>query len=109
MKKKIIMLVAGLALTFNVFASPDKGQTYYLKYMRPYFDLNGQEFASKRIKAEWKRYFKKDAAKFIKTYSKKYPDSAEFLNGDKFKKIAPHLEEFAIKYAADSGAVASCN
>ncbi|WP_354622707.1 hypothetical protein [Psychromonas sp. MME2] len=107
--KKLIMLTLGLMLTFNVFADAAKGQKYYLKYLRPHFAINGQEFASQHLKVEWKRLFKNDAKRFIKEYTKKFPDSAEFLNGDTFQKIAPDLADFAEKYAADSGELASCN
>ena len=107
--KKIILLVLGFALTFNVFADAAKGQKYYLKYMRPHFAMNGNEFAGQHLKIEWKQLFKKDAKKFIKTYSKKYPDSAEFLNGKTFQKIAPDVADFVEKYAADSGELASCS
>jgi hypothetical protein len=107
--KKIIMLTLGLILTFNVLADAEKGQKYYLKYMRPYLEINGQEFASAHLKVEWKRMFKKDAKRFIKKYSKKYPDANEYFNSDDFQKIAPDVADFAIKYAADSGELASCN
>lgn len=107
--KKLIMLTLGLILTFNVSADAAKGQTYYLKYLRPHFSINGQEFASQHIKIEWKHLFKNDSSRFIKEYTKKYPQSAEFLNSDIFQKIAPDVKDFATKYAADSGELASCN
>jgi len=107
--KKLMLLTLGLILTFNVFADATKGQKYYLKYLRPHFAINGQEFASQHLKVEWKRLFKKDSSRFIKEYTKKYPQSAEFLNSDTFQKIAPDVKEFATKYAADSGELASCN
>jgi len=107
--KKLILMAVGVLLTFNVFADAAKGQKYYLKYLRPHFEINGQEFASQHLKVEWKRLFKKDAKRFIKKYSKKYPESVEFLNGDVFQKIAPDVKDFAVKYAADSGELASCN
>jgi hypothetical protein len=107
--KKLIMLTLGVMLTFNVFADAAKGQKYYLKYLRPHFAINGQEFASQHLKVEWKRLFKKDAKRFIKEYTKKFPESAEFLNGEIMQKIAPDVKDFTIKYAADSGELASCN
>lgn len=107
--KKLIMLTLGLILTFNVSADAAKGQNYYLKYLRPNFSINGQEFASQHLKVEWKHLFKKDSSRFIKEYAKKYPQSAEFLNSDIFQKIAPDVQDFATKYAADSGELASCN
>ncbi|PWI34080.1 hypothetical protein DI392_07755 [Vibrio albus] len=108
MKKILIGLMVAM-LSFNVFADAAKGQQYYLKYLRPLFGYNGQEFATQHLKIEWKRYFKKDAKKFIQKYSKKHPEAAEFLASDTFQKIAPHVEDFAVKYAADSGELPSCN
>lgn len=107
--KKLIMLTLGLILTFNVSADAAKGQTYYLKYLRPHFAINGQEFASQHLKVEWRHLFKKDSSRFIEEYTEKYPQSAEFLNSDIFQKIAPDVKDFATKYAADSGELASCN
>lgn len=107
--KKIILGVMIALMSFGASADADKGQQYYLKYLRPHFEYNGQEFAAQHLKVEWKRYFKKDGEKFIKKYSKKHPESAEFLASDKFQKIAPHIKDFAMKYAADSGELPSCN
>lgn len=103
------MLTLGLILTFNVFADAAKGQESYLEYLRPHFGINGQEFASQHLKVEWKRLFKKNGKRFIKEYTKKFPESSEFLNSDKFQEIALDLKDFTIKYAADSGELASCN
>ncbi|MGF1733429.1 hypothetical protein [Photobacterium kasasachensis] len=108
MKKYVLGLMFALA-SFGVSADAAKGQEYYLEYLRPYFEYNGQEFAEQHLKVEWKRYFKKDGARFIKKYSKKHPNAAEFLASDKFQEIAPHIKDFAVKYAADSGELPSCN
>lgn len=91
------------------YADVSKGQELYLEYLRPVFGYNGQDFASQNLKVEWKRYFKKDAKKFIKKYSKKHPEATEFLNSEKFQEIAPDIKDFAMKYAADSGELAACN
>lgn len=108
MKKLILALMFAL-VPFGASADPAKGQEYYLEYLRPHFGYNGQDFAAQHLKVEWKRYFKKDAAKFIKKYSKKHPESAEFLGSEKFQEMAPHIKDFAMKYAADSGELPSCN
>lgn len=108
MKKLFIGLIA-LTISFGVFADAAKGQKYYLKYLRPHFGYNGQKFAEQHLKVEWKRMFKKDAKRFIKKYSKKHPKSATYLKSEQFKKIAPHIKDFAMKYAADSGELPSCN
>ncbi len=68
--KQITIGIITLLFAASAFADADKGQKYYLKYLRPYFDYNGQVFAQQHLKIEWARYFKDDGAKFIKTYSK---------------------------------------
>lgn len=107
--RKIILTAILLLVSFGASADAMKGQEYYLEYLRPLFGYNGQEFASQHLKVEWKRYFKKDAKKFIKKYSKKHPDSADFLGSEKFQEIAPDIKDFAMKYAADSGELAACD
>jgi hypothetical protein len=107
--KKIVMGLLVTMLSFGVYADADKGQEYYLEYLRPLFGYNGQEFSQQYLKVEWKRYFKKDASRFIKKFSEKHPDSAEFLNSEKFQEIAPDVADFAMKYAADSGELAACD
>jgi hypothetical protein len=107
--KKIILTTLLLLFSFNASADATKGQADYLEYLRPVFGYNGQEFASQYLKVEWKRYFKKDASKFIKKFSKKHPESADFLASEKFQEIAPDIKDFAMKYAADSGELAACD
>ncbi|MGY5453352.1 hypothetical protein ACVFI8_20760 [Agarivorans sp. MS3-6] len=96
-------------LSSGVLADSAKGQEYYLEYLKPLFGYNGQDFAAQHLKVEWKRYFKKDAKKFIKMYTKKHPEASEFLQSEKFLEIAPDLKDFAMKYAADSGELAACD
>ncbi|PML32178.1 hypothetical protein BCT78_16070 [Vibrio breoganii] len=108
MKKLILGLMIGL-LSCGVQADAAKGQEAYLEYLRPLFGYNGQDFASQHLKVEWKRYFKKDAARFIKKYSSKHSEASEFLNSAKFQEIAPDVADFAMKYAADSGELAACD
>ena len=53
--------------------------------------------------------FKKEAKRFIKTFSKKYPKSETFLKSEEFQKIAQDLKAFMMKYAADAGELPSCS
>ncbi|MDG3088311.1 hypothetical protein P7F88_20450 [Vibrio hannami] len=108
MRKLILGLMVAL-FSLGAQADASKGQEYYLEYLKPMFGYNGQEFAAQHLKVEWKRYFKKDAKRFIKKFSKKHPESAEFLKSDKFQEIAPDIADFAMKYAADSGELAACD
>lgn len=108
MKKTIVALAIAM-VSFGALADAEKGQEYYLTHLRPHFGYNGQEFAAQYLKVEWKRMFKKDAKKFIKKFSKKHPDAAEYLASEEFQAIAPDIADFAMKYAADSGELPSCN
>ena len=107
--KKLLLLAVLLMLSTSVMADANKGQKYYLKYLRPYFDYNGQVFATQKIQADWEVYFKEDAREFINEFSEKHPNAKAFLNGAKFQKMAPRIGDFAIKYASDSGQLPNCN
>jgi hypothetical protein len=107
--RQFTLLAITLMFSAATFADADRGQQYYLKFLRPYFEYNGQDFAQQHLKVEWKRYFKNGAEKFIAKFSKKHPGAEEFLASDRFQKIAPHIQDFATKYAADSGELPSCN
>lgn len=108
MRKLMLGLMVAL-ISFGVVADADKGQQAYLDHLKPLFGYNGQEFASQHLKVEWKRFFKKDASRFIKKFSKKHPEAADFLASDEFQEIAPDVRDFAMKYAADSGELAACD
>ena len=107
--KKLILLAVTLLLSTSAMADPVKGQKYYLKYLRPLFNYNGQVFAVQHLQIEWELYFTKDGNQFIEEFSTKHPEAAEFLASKKFQKIAPHIKDFAVKYAADSGELPNCN
>lgn len=107
--KKVLLALIVLTLSSTVFADAAKGQKYYLSKIRPFFGYNGQKFAEQHLKVEWKRLFANDAEKFIAEYSKKHPNAETFLKSKDFQTIAPHIKDFAIKYAADSGELPSCN
>lgn len=107
--KKLLLVLMALTLSSGLFADVAKGQKYYLTYLRPHFEYNGQKFAEQHLKIEWKRLFANNAEKFIEEYSKKHPKATTYLKSSEFQKIAPHVKDFAIKYAADSGELPSCN
>lgn len=112
MKKILAMAFAILIgmsfLTTSAFADPAKGQRYYLKFMKDSTGVDGAKFSAFHTQAEWEKLFDEDAAEFIEVYSKKYPKAADFLKGKKFKKFMPHIKDFVIHYASDSGNVPSC-
>ena len=100
-------LLASLAST-SVMADPAKGQKYYLKKLKKYFDMNGTKFAASHSQDEWEELFEDDAVGFIDEFSEKYPKSEKFLKGKGFQKIKEDIFDFAYKYANDSGEVPSC-
>lgn len=113
MKSLALKLIAALAVVGLAFstASADavKGQKYYLKTMKPKLGYNGTKFAAKHTQAEWEALFADNGKGFIEEFSKEQPSLKDFMNSDKFKeKIMPHIKDFAIKYASDSGNVPSC-
>lgn len=94
--------------TTSAFADPIKGQKYYLKFMKDATGMNGAKFAHLQTQAGWQELFEGDGAKFIEKYAKEYPSLEEFLKSDKFSKFMPHIKDFCIEYAVDSGKVPSC-
>ncbi len=111
---RLFKLVAASLLLASVFAttaSADaaKGQKYYLKTMKKFTGFNGTKFAAMHTQAEWEKLFADGGAGFIAEFSEKFPDAKDFFNSDNFKeKIMPHIKDFAIMYASDSGNVPSC-
>jgi hypothetical protein len=112
--KKLVTLLLTAFITLGFVASTasadaGKGQKLYLKKLKKHFGYNGVKFCAQHTQDEWEELFANDAAGFIKAYGDKHPSAQKFLNSDKFKtKLAPHIKDFAIEYASDSGNVPSC-
>ena len=108
-KLATLALAAALGLGFSVStASADvvKGQKLYLKFLKASTGMKGGEFASQHTQAEWKALCDNNGAGFIEEYSAKFPDAADFLNGN-FKRFQPDICDFVINFASDSGNVPS--
>lgn len=106
-----LVLAGFLALSLGstvALADHVKGQKYYLKTMSKQTGIKGDKFAALHTQEEWKNLFADDGAGFIKEMNAKFPNVAEFLASDSFKKIMPDLMDFCIYYASDSGNVPSC-
>ncbi|OSM02312.1 hypothetical protein [Magnetofaba australis] len=107
--KKIALVLMALSLLGaapNAFADPAKGGKYYLKIFKPKTGYNGTKFASMHTRDEWKRLFDNDGYGFIAEFGAKHPSLKKFLYSDQFKiKLMPHIRDFAIEYASDSGNV----
>lgn len=112
--KKLLMVILSAFLMLGVvstsaMADAAKGQKYYLKFLKKKTGITGAKFATQHTQAEWKELFANGGAAFIKEYSAKYPNLADFFAKDKFKnKYMKHISDFAIEYASDSGNVPSC-
>ncbi|MGP1506197.1 MAG: hypothetical protein ACTTIM_01855 [Campylobacter sp.] len=111
--EKLFKVIASAFLLFSLsattaFADSAKGQKYYLKYMRDVTGMKGDKFTSGHTQAEWEALFAGSAEKFVEEYSKQYPSLKEFFESDKFPKFMPHIKDFCIEYAADSGKVPHC-
>lgn len=107
---KLLMaaFLMGSFVVSTASADTDKGQRYYLKIFKPVTGFNGTKFAAMHTQAEWEKIFADNGKEFIATWSEKYPDLSDFLHSDKFQKVLPHIKDFAVKYASDSGNVPSC-
>ncbi len=109
MKKKILMILAAAMFAIHSFADAGKGQEYYLEYLKPIFgDMKGEVFTQEYLQVEWKRMFRKEGSRFIEIYSERFPEAKDFLESEKFQEIMPDISDFAIKYAADSGELPTC-
>jgi hypothetical protein len=109
MSALVLAAMLGLGLTVST-ASADaaKGQKLYLKFMKGSTGLNGGEFATQQTMAEWKELCANSGAGLVDTYAAKFPDAADFLQGDRFKRFQPDICDFLIEYASDSGNVPAC-
>ena len=112
MKKVFTFVFSALLMlslsTTTALADAAKGQKYYLKYMKDAAGKNGAKFAHEHTQAEWAALFEGSGEKFVEEYSSKYPALKEFFNDEKFPKFLPHIKDFCIEYALDSGKVPNC-
>ena len=104
----LAVLIGVMGITTSSFADASKGQKYYLKKLKKYFDMNGTKFASSHSQEEWEELFEGEADGFVVEFSEKFPKAEKFLKGDGFQKIKKDVFDFAYKYANDSGEVPSC-
>ena len=107
-KSGSILLTALVALglfAVNADANIKKGQKAYLKKCKKCHG-NGTKGAAMKTQDEWEEAFEDDAAIFKEWH--KGTKAEKFVNGKKFKKIAPNLKDFLYEYGSDSGNVPSC-
>mgnify|MGYP001593328137 CR=1 FL=1 len=108
MIKKLLLLLLLSTYLFSSEGNSQKGLTYYRFVVLPITDIKGTTFTKKHTVKEWKELFLNNAEGFKEKYSSINEEFGTFLNGKKFKKIAPDLEAFFIAYASDSSATPEC-
>ncbi len=105
---KLLKIVLAGALFLGVAsttASADvvKGQKLFIKKYKKACGFNGAKFASKHSQDEWTAI--KEAGKFKEEFMKICPEVKEEKLKDKYM---PHIFDFSLEYANDSGNVPSC-
>lgn len=105
---KLLKIAMAGALIFTVLgttASADvvKGQKLFIKKYKKACGFNGAKFASKHSQDEWTEI--KEAGKFKEEFMKICPNVKENKLKDKYM---PHIFDFSLEYANDSGNVPSC-
>lgn len=110
MLRSIILFISLTVLGFaqDIQGSPDKGLTYYKYIFKEQLGYDGSVFTSKYTADVWEKLFKDDAKGFKKEFKGISKKLDKFLESEKFKQIAPHLEAFAVHYSSDSGYSPHC-
>lgn len=103
MKFTLVVLILTNFIFANILEIGDinKGQTYYKYLISSHLNYNGTIFTKKFTKKEWVVLFSNNGKKFFQKFNIK----SNSLDKD----ILLHLEAFAIYYAKDSDAQASCS
>lgn len=105
--KKVTIITALLVASMNLSADAAVGQKYYLKLFKSQTKMNGAKFASLHTQDKWREMF--ESGEFEEKFSESSERLKKFFQGDKWEsKIKPHIKDFAIEYAKDSGNVPSC-
>lgn len=106
MKKLIVILT----LLGSLYADDVvKGQTYYLYTLKDALGYNGAVFSKQHTQKEWKKLFQNDAKGLKAKLINEKPELSNFVNSEKFKKIAPFLKAFTLHYAKDVKNSPTCN
>jgi Spy/CpxP family protein refolding chaperone len=102
--KLALTALLGLSvMSISLSADSAKGQKIYAKKLKKVCGMNGGEFAKKHTQDEWKKI---NDSKALKSEIKSICKDA---NVDKIKdKYVPHLGDFVVEFASDSGNVPSC-
>lgn len=108
MVRKIIFTLLVTCSFLFASGSSDRGLTYYKYLFKSELGYNGSVFTAKYTAKEWKALFANDAKGFKKEFGGISPKLDALYKTEKFKKLLPHIEAFAIHYAKDSGYSPHC-
>ena len=108
LKTVLAVLAAAALMSAAAHADAAKGQKYYLKHLKPKFQMNGTKFAAQHTQDEWEELFEEKGEGFIQEYSEKYPKAKMWLENPKNWGKLQHIRDFTIEYGSDSGNVPSC-
>lgn len=102
-KLLVTAIFAVMVTTTVASAGSAKGQKLYLKKMKQACGMNGGQFAAKKTEDGWADLDSDEA--FLNAIKEICPN----LNTSKIKsKYIPHLRDFGMNFASDSGNVPSC-
>jgi len=102
--KLALAALLGLAVvTTTASADADKGQKIYSKKLKKVCGMNGGEFAKKHTQDEWEAIIKDGKLKDEIHNICKDADMSKIKD-----KQLPHLGDFMVEFASDSGNVPSC-
>jgi Spy/CpxP family protein refolding chaperone len=107
MKKTLLIAMLGLGLvTSSLSADQAKGKRVYQKFMKEACGKTGGDVSGMHTQKEWKEL--EESGKFKDELEKICPQTKDFLEGPKFKKLEKHLYDFMYEFGKGSGNVPSC-
>ncbi len=79
-----------------------RGLIIYKTRIKPFCDINGEEFAKKYMQEDW------DDIYYEKEFKMEVLKACPKIEGRYKDKWTPHLYQFAVEYASDSDAIPEC-
>lgn len=104
MKYGKIVLLLGLGLAVTATASVELGRSRYLTNCSACHG-NGQKGAHLGTQDEWKNRFESEGKGLVQIHR---DGKAPYFGSETFKKDLPHLRDFLVEYASDSGNAPGC-
>lgn len=107
--KELILLVLLFVSSLGANGNSEMGRTVYKHVFKPELNLIGDDFVSKHTAAQWEELFANDAEGFKKEFGGISPVLDALYKKEKFKELIPHLKEFTVEFASDSGYSPHCH